>query len=474
MAGAKSALAAIAVLFLCQPAFSLWVQQLYVQAADLEGNPVERALVEVRFQNASAVSESDGSISGYTEPNGFFLANLSNIVPKDYEIRTFKVRVSTPYWEGEEKSGFANGTYTLLNFTVPVRLEKVVIWVVNSSNFGVENASVFLQDYGMLKRTGKRGTALFLLPSGLQFSGYAAHGNLSKSFSSDELRKGADGDFIKVQLPQAPLPSWQSKSGSGIVLRAVFFGQKGEILAGQAVRIFLEGNNSTVLTDESGAVEVRIPKAGAVLRLVAERNEYPYSFEFAVNKSAEERLTLGNLLKINSFTAKPESQNCYVLLANITDPRLHLPLDVRMSRHGPAAEAPLEVSLTPQGLFMGRICISSDTQVRLVAKNKYETAEEVVALAFVRPQPAKPASQAGNASWAQQGEKRESGFGGKEAGEAILSVLALGIVVAFLSVFIFGRRYLGRAIRFISEYLRQIFQRLEKKKPVPPPVQPPA
>jgi len=460
------------LLLLSQLGFSLWTQPLNISVSDQNGKPVEKAQVTIFYQKASQVSENDGVLTGETNADGYFSAVISNRVPAATASKNIQVRVSTNYWAGETRKLVANETEKKqLRFTVPFKLEDVYVRVLSSRQLPVKGANVVISGKVPLRKaTGTDGKARFFFPSNFTFSGFASYSNASKTFASKEV-KSADGrKTIDVTLPPLEGEILGSVAGTGKnSLGVAFLGFNDTALPDLKVLFEFDGKNYSVYTDQDGVAGFLSDKTGI---LNATIREYDYDFEYALNFSAGNNTTAVSayhLLKVVSFNAAPDGDNCFRLLSNVSDPRPNISIRVKIFRYdGPQNVTLLKVNTTQSGLYYSDLCIRMDTPVRLTASNKYDVAEASLNLTFVRPKtgpvPSKPLNQS---LFPGQQEKP------KETDDMAVVAIVIGIV-CLLSAF-FARAYLARSSRFIVEYLRKTNDGIQKRrqKMGVPPVQPP-
>ncbi|MCX8196983.1 MAG: hypothetical protein N3G80_01565 [Candidatus Micrarchaeota archaeon] len=458
--------------------FCLWTAQINITVADLAGRPVDKAQVSVVYQKASQVSETDGLVSGETNQNGIFTAFLSNRVPEQAASRNIQVRVSTIYWQGETKKLTINESdIRPIRFVVPFRLEEFYVKVVSSKDEPVRGADVVISGkIPIKKQTGLDGRTRFFFPQNFSFAGYVVYMNSSIQFNSSAIKQIENKSTIVVKLPAFEGETIGSVAGSGKMnFSFSLLGLNGSALAERKVLLSFDGKNYTVYTDEDGAALFFYDKEGQ-LNLTVREYEHDYSFSFNLsNQTNATEIKLYPLLKIVRSGATPQKQvNCFTLFANVSDPRKNLSLRVRMlpQQGGQKASSVLKVNNTSSDFFVSEYCITSDTVIKIVASNKYESAEAFVNLTFVRPQAAGPAKA--NLTNPFQPAAKE-----QETDDMV--VVAIVLLVSLAAASFFARAYIAQSARFIIEYLRKTRENIEKrrKKPqipplVPPPPPPPA
>lgn len=466
----KLAPSAFALLLIISLGFSLWNQTLIINATDMHGLPLEAAQVSITYQKASSLSEDDGLLSGVTGKNGLFSAPLENKVPPLQQSYKVKVTVYTSYWEGETRimelnnsdpQTFVNGTDPRnFTFMVPVELEQAYIEVLSSTHAPVSGADVVIAADAQLKRsTGGHGEASFLLPKGMVFSGTAAFGNLSKQFSTAEADESGGIKTITVVLPETPVAEPPS-AASGLALTINF--ANGSSVAAHAFNYTFGGSTFTASTDSSGTATLALGAAGP-LEIAIAQNEYDYRYTVDYSGQKEHSITLQPLLQISSFYSEPDGADCYRVIANVSDPRITLPLDVKMERYGKLTNVTLPVSGDAGGIFTSRLCIQAETKVVVRASNKYEAAGAVLALVpatggfgpIAPSTPAKPAAPA-KISTPVEVEK------------LFLPALLIGILAGIVLAFVFARRYIYMVPRLVAQYLYKLIRDMRKTRGKPP------
>ncbi|MEM4554963.1 MAG: hypothetical protein QXT25_03890 [Candidatus Anstonellaceae archaeon] len=456
-------------------AFSLWTASLNISVVDLAGKPVDKAQVSVTYQKASQISETDGFISGETNPNGIFSAMLSNRVPEPHASRNIQVKVSTIYWQGETKKFTINESESRpILFVVPFRLEEYFVRVLSAKDEPVRGADVVIAGkIPIKKQTTSDGRARFLFPQNFSFSGYASYMNASTPFNSSSAAKIDNRTTIVVKLPPLEGEVMGSVAGSGKhSVAVVFLGLNGTALAEKRVSFSFEGKNYSLYTDSDGFAGFLYDKNGTLNITI---REYDYDYRFSLNltegNNTTVELKLYPLLRIISADSAPKKQlNCFDLFANVSDPR-NLSLRVRMLAVQGQKQTALKVNNTSSSFFVSEVCITADTRIKITASNKYETAEAALNLSFVRPQMATPANL--NMSSQQVKPKQQ------ETDDMV--VVAAVLFASTLAAFFFARAYLAQSARFIIEYIRKTKENLDKRRkkpqippaiPTPPPEQP--
>lgn len=473
MSSAKNLLALLLIANVC---FSIWVQPLNISVADMNGKPVEKAQVTVIYQKASQVSENDGVLNGETNADGFFTGEITNRVQSSLASRNIQIKVYTNYWPGETRKIVANESEKKqLRFIVPFKLEDVYIKAVTNKQFPVKGASVVIAGKVPIKKqTAADGRVRFFFPQNFSFSGFVSILNVSKKFSSQEIKTIEGKKTIAVELPPLEGEILGSVAGEGRNSLAIaFIGLNDTPLADSRVLLSFNNKSYSLYSDSDGVAGFLTDKTGV---LNASIREYDFDYNFSLNITAGNNTTevaLYHLLKVASFKSQPQAeQNCFKMVANVSDPRSSLPIRVRMYSYQSSKNATLlkvnsTSNATSSGLYYSELCIKSDTPIRVTAQNKYDVAEASVNLTFVRPKgpgPVKPANQ--------------TLLGGPEIikpkDSDDMVVVAIVLLIACLLGAFFARAYLSRSSRFMIEYLRKTRENVEKRrhKPGVPPVMP--
>lgn len=452
------------MLLLLQCAFPLWTQNLSVFSYDMNGTPVEGADVLITYQNVSSGMFGDATLLGKTGEDGAFSASISNRVPQGNSIDYFKVKASTNYWAGEERTIDVDPASSLsVNFTIPFSTERIAVSVLSSDSKPVQNATIYVLEANSKKTTSSLGTARFSLPTGVPFSGLVSYFDINERFS-DASVSVING--VKTAIVILPF----NASGAGyagrphVLFSARLIGLDRKPIAEQQVTFSFNGTNTTNLTSESGIASLLINQSGQLVVSVSKYDhEYRYYYDIAVKnlssvQARNETVVLRPLLNISRFYSVESSVNCYTLFANVTDPRTMFPLDISMAKSTRSADLnstltiPMPVGLNDDGLYTSSVCIRANTQAHVYASNKYESAQMGLNLTYRAPPPyvPKPVTTVAPAR--------------PESEDILLSLIAFIIVIIILVAFIMGRRYLAMVSRFIIEYLRLVLRILQRKR----------
>lgn len=414
----QAACLALAFLLLSQPGFCIWNQSVAVKAVDLNGAPVSDATVKIAYQEFNAINtDKDALLVGKTGGDGIFSANISNKVAGTYENRIFDVSLGTYYWDGEKKSRAAHASgATAITFTVPVELRNIAVHVSGIGGQPVQNASVTVAGSDIVKATGADGIAKFSLPGSGPFSGFVFYGGeLAGQFSSGNMEM--ENGTQSISVPLSAFGNGAGGAGHGKILLGILFTEmNGTPLSGQAVSFSYAGGASTRLTDSSGRALFTLDRNGT-LSMSLRKHDHDYNFTYSItiqngtpasiervgtiitfNESGTDMpldttLALYPVLVINSLSAQEESENCFAVFANVTDPRTSVPLQVQMSKASsadPAAFSDIQTSLDDMGLYYSQLCIKSDTIVRVAASNRYEATSAAISIAHATHAPSAP------------------------------------------------------------------------------------
>ncbi len=180
------------------------------------------------------------------------------------------------------------------------------------------------------------------------------------------------------------------------------------------------------------------------------------------------------LLAINSFESSASgAANCYKLSANVIDPRISLPLTVRMVEISPR-NAELDVARDDFGMFVSSICITENTTVGLFAYNRYDSANQTITLEF--SQPAVPNSTRAQPAPAGNGKSAGGTISEGQQQSPIFLIVAV-IIAALLGIgafIIIRKKYAGqgnvaeRVLRPVVVYVRKMAEQMGRRKTAPP------
>ena len=462
--------ASIPFLLLLSLSHALWVQNATILVRDLNGVPVPGAEVAISYQKSDPFSFGDGLATGKTGDDGIFSASMKNTVAqensKDYVI----VNASLPYWEsgGQTLQVQPSGRIEQ-NFTIPYSLSPLIVLVESADGVPLTGASVYVLEAGARKETDANGTASFLLPFGMGFQGLAILGDSRKGFNSSSAIPNGAGRLSRAAMPiiinesfSAPAPILNFSLRVVDVNKSPF--------ARQEVNLALPDGNATMETDSNGIVSVALNQSWnltAQIELFAHVHRFYYELQPNPNgtlyQGRNETATILPLLNLTLLKPEEDFPNCFLVLANVTDQRTSLPLQVHFvlatsfQELNTTLEIPLPAAQAESGLYTTRRCIKSNATVTAYASNKYESAQKAVNLTYRQaapPNQTKPITK----PLAPQEPKQVT------LEEALISLAAAIIVLGSLLAVILGRRYLGMLSRFMIEYLRLFIRILQGKK----------
>jgi len=315
------------------------------------------------------------------------------------------------------------------------------------------------------KNTGSFGEALLWFPPGTNFSGIAQYGNLSKAFTSAEVDSSGSRRTLTVKLPEKPEAA-PVVAGVASSLQLTLRLANGSAGAGRHIGVDFGSSHYDITTGSNGIAALSLNGTGPASVSILE-DEYAYNYVFSVNGPTAQEIDLAPLLHVNSFVSIPDGEGCYRVVANITDPRTSLPLDVKIQRFEAETSVSLPVSGEAGGLFSSRLCIKAQTMVTVSVSNKYEAAGAVLTIVPGSSGPVGPVAIPGITEPAPAPKPQ----GKPIAPETLfLPALLLGILAGLVLAAIFARRYIYQIPRFIAEYLHKTLRDMQRKRP---PMQPP-
>lgn len=469
----KNAAAAFVLLALAQLCFSAWNQTLILNITDANGAPAPNVDIRIIYQRSDQGSGSDGVIVTQSGMDGSYAVRLTNTVQPPQHIRTIQVEASTYYWDGARQSIEAdvNGTRQL-NFTVPYALERITFAVKDLDGSPVPGARVSIYGTSIARGTAQDGTAKIVLPEGLQFTGFATYGSVSRIFSSEQEEGEGENRSIEVRLP---LRLQENPAGSPPMpnlFNARLVDAKG-LVAGQLVELSIGGRNYSAYSDQMGVAAIVIGNATGEANARVKRNEYEYRFSYrVVNGTRNETLALYPLLRIGPLGWEKPSINCYILSANVSDPRVGLQLQVvaiKSRKFGNLTlNETLPLEMDDEGLFSAKMCIDSDVQVKARATNKYDAAESAALdLTYQKyiPPPVRPLNYSGLPPPAPPSPKPPENL--------FLWVVVLVLVGTIGgAAFIARKRFGHQPVRLMLGYLRLILKIMRGRRRGPPPISP--
>ena len=476
---ASTAYAAFIFLLLLGLPFAAWSQELSVGAFDKNGLPLEKARVEISYQSANALSETDGLLIGETGEDGYFRANLSNRVPKESEVRKINVRLSSYYAKDELRTLEANesGEAEVL-FTLPFQLKPVELLVYTRDGARARNASIFISGPNIRKSTGLDGSAKFFLPTGFNFSGFAQYEGETLKISSAQLFAG-EGNAATITFPPHGQSPEENSAGIGnSTFKLLLIDKDGKPAAGEKLSFLYFGDEYSAYTSPEGFAEFRHNKSGLV-QVYFTRYQYDYRFTYNItgnissndSETFNKTIAISPLIKLGPLLYKQNATNCYLLSTNASaDPRPGFATVVVLYLDGPYLNRSLPVRQISQsekgGLSFGsELCVDADTQVRAIASDPYDTAQAFTVLGYSKPPP--PPKKTGRDPVTGEVIDYEPTPPPQESTlvkDVLLSLAALAIVGGIGAAFVFQKAHVARGSRFILSYLRHILQLLQKKK----------
>jgi hypothetical protein len=163
-------------------------------------------------------------------------------------------------------------------------------------------------------------------------------------------------------------------------------------------------------------------------------------------------------LSIANFEKIPAGPNCYVLFADVIDPRNDTRTEVVLTAQGKTENGQVSISIGENGSVVSdKICVRSPTEVRLIASNEFDTVNSSMVLPF----DVEKGVPVGGSYPTAPPPKGEAG-GIEDLG---LSLIALGLVVGLIGIFIFVRSHLRLVGRFIIEYVRLLMKVMQRRRP---------
>ena len=311
------------------------------------------------------------------------------------------------------------------------------------------------------KYTGADGIALIRVPKGAAFAGVALYGNLSQPFSSSDVDSSGGKNTLTIKMPSKPssMPALQY-GASNFTMQLLL--ANGSVAPNHALNVSFAGQVHQLTTDSGGLAMVTLSGSGPLIIMVAQ-NEYDYQFPIPYVGQSFAKVALYPLLFVNSFISVPDGSDCYRVIANVTDPRTSLPLDVEMQRFGANSNVSLPLTTGQGGIFTSRLCITSETAVAVRASNKYESAGAILDLvpSSVAVGPIKlPGMQNNPAVVATPVAKAQP-----QPVELLLPALFLGFAAIAVLLFVMARNQLAKMLRFIAQYIYKLARDLQKKRP---------
>jgi len=495
MCALKTAFPLLACLLLLLPfGFCTWNQTIDASVVDQKGSPVAGAAIRITYQKSNGITGGDGLAEGRTGEGGHYIATISNSVPGELESREIEVEAGASSWHSGAKTLEADGTGGTLavQFVAPFTLGKVTVIVLQKGGAAASGASVYVSGSETRKTADSFGKATFYLPMDSGVSGFVSYGSEGEYFTSAGATAGTDGGMeILVRLPQAGGAVAPGTPAEGsTVLTVYFIGTDSLPLGGEKVAFSHGGSTMSAYTDALGAASVVLETGGEVRALVR-KNDYDYSFTFNVSadgKPKSETAALAPLLMIDYFESAADGAGCWRVSAKVSDPRTNRPITVKMAQMKNGTQpADLQVALDEGGKYTARVCGASDTLVRAVASNSYDTVEKTISVSHAGGEsPQQAPTPTANATGAPALPQPIRPTSPAEGLEVVLVLAAILVTVLVAAAAIIGKsspeapggmaKYfthaygivLGSTLRPILEYLRSLRRRRE------PPVQPPA
>ncbi len=460
MAQNRFALAVLSILLLAQLAYPLWSQGLNITVVDKAGVPVKAAVVEITYQKADAASSNDGRIRGQTGNDGSFHAVLSNSVDAVAENRTCTINVSTYFWKGSSATFEAdNSGQKKIRFPIPFDLESVQIRAIPPDGLS-PGAQATIYGSVITETLGANGTTSVFVPKGMQFSGYIVSDGKSKIFYSDNATVDTGGRrTIDVWLPDSWRAGGSLPSAKRIAVRLTFITPHSGPYADLPISYVYRGNLQTAITDSTGTAAFDA-FSGIPLNMTLAVDEYARNILYTANETKTDTVQLPQLLSIAILPPSQEGENCYRVMANVSDPRKQLPLEVMFIGSAGGISSNITPSSDELGRLFVRTCITSDTNLTVRASNKYDSTSESVMLPFAVSRP-------GQQQGTQPGKQQE--LPSKLQAENYFLWALLAVLVAVVAgVVFFAKKSLGASFSFILNYLRLIYGSVQQtRRPVP-------
>ena len=341
---------------------------------------------------------------------------------------------------------------------MPFTLQAFAVRTFDIENWTMENVTITISGTDFRRTTGIDGLAKFSLPSGTVFSGFVFYDNkLISHFSSTDI--STNTKELDLSLPLlSPRHEIDAALHGKIVFHLFFTDVNSTLLIGQNASFsylgkttdFIIGSSSTIITAEkNGTLDISLTKYDYTFHFIYNitlQNGTNSSFvqngtnlffvENETNFDFNTTISLYRLLNINTFQAVKESENCFSVIANISDPRTTIPLNVRMTKatvDAPTIYSEVQTTLNDAGLYNFPICIKSHTMMKIVASNRYESQEKSVQLTYVPPLPPQPPSKPADTTK-----------------DLYLSVCAVIVLISFILFYVYGRKN-PAVILFIDE-----------------------
>lgn len=446
----------VALILIAGMAFSSWSQVINITAVDINGAPAEGADILITYQKSNRFLENDGTLAGRTDADGKFNAYISNVVPDVYHNTAIEVQVSHYYGGSERRVEQAGPEPKKLDFSFPFKVAPLKIHALSIEGLPLENVTVFLSGITVKKETGTDGSAGFSVLEGEAFSGFATFQNKTVTFDSSEAKEEQGAMTITLDIPVRKIPE-NANAKKKITLNLRLNEVDGKPLAGQEVKFLFFGEESSAKTDSAGLVAFGTDESGP-LRVTVWKNEYNYSRQYNISASKNESFTLPRLMKLNSFRyVKEPEENCYLVLANVTDPRLSVPRQGKLIRLLRGFNTSQGIGMDENGYFSARICVTAGLSVIMNISNRYEFV--TTSPLYLPWEPPRPPPNMSSSS--KEPDITEIG----------LSITAFLMVGGFFAALILRRKQAQRGVQYVLTYFRQVVMKLigadKRKKPTP-------
>ncbi|MCX8195214.1 MAG: hypothetical protein N3G22_03880 [Candidatus Micrarchaeota archaeon] len=383
----KGRLFAIVLLILASANYCAWTQPFNIMAIDQEGKAVEGANVVITYQKANRYSENDGRIEGRTDENGQFFAVLSNSVKEEFENRKVRISISHYYGGNETIDEVAENSENFKNviWVAPFRVVSLSVMVSDSEGMPITGAPVSVYGIKLQKLTDELGIAVFPVAAGSPAAGVVRYKEGFYPFSAE----GSNEDYlVAVVVPAEKREGNESKKLLVDIRVALPDETPVPFLP---INLTYSGKKQFGRTDKDGKASFLVDGTGGNASLEFVHNEISYNKSYEVRENFSAKIVLEPALKITSFLAKKESENCYKVIANISDPRRHLPIEVQITKIMPYFNSTLPTKIEEGSLFYTQLCITRDTKVQASAWNKYDYSKsEIIELKYVAPSPQPP------------------------------------------------------------------------------------